>query len=275
MNTNDGVTESAGPVVLLTDFGHADPFVGQMKGVISGIAPGAEIIDLCNEVPVQNIFVAAMFLQESRKFFPPGTIFLVVVDPGVGSERRGIIVRAFNQYFVGPDNGIFDLVVGQDTSWQSVSIENPKYRLERVSSTFHGRDIFAPAAAYLADGADFSTFGPRVDSLVKISLKPPVLKGNTIDGMIVHFDHFGNGWTNISRGFLETTGWLKNPERIVVHAGSLSVRGLSETYSKADRDKPLALINSFDLLEIAWYRESAREKLGLKEGAMIELTLHH
>ncbi|HET8575537.1 MAG TPA: SAM-dependent chlorinase/fluorinase, partial [Methylomirabilota bacterium] len=150
---------SAPIITLTTDFGSRDPFVGVMKGVILGICPAARLVDLSHEVSPQDVLEGALMLESSARFFPPGTIHLAVVDPGVGSRRRGLAVSAAGQCFVGPDNGLFTATL-EEPGWVAVSLENPAYRLTQVSGTFHGRDIFAPAAAHLACGVALERLGP-------------------------------------------------------------------------------------------------------------------
>ena len=262
-----------GPIVLLTDFGVSDPFAGQMKGVISGIAPGVRIIDLCHEVPPLNVTVAAMFLKGSWRYFPPGSIYVVVVDPGVGTERSAIIIGAQDRLFVGPDNGCLTPATEGSTGWEAVRIENPAYLLPEISLTFHGRDIFAPVAAHLANRVPLSEFGPRIESLVPIDTPAPELKGNVVQGEIVYIDHFGNAWTNISKHFLQEIGWLEHSPRMVFNVASCKVKGLKKTYLCDQPNKPIALINSFDLVEIAWPGDSAEKKMRLWQGVWVDLML--
>jgi len=272
-NESERVPGSRGPIVLLTDFGLSDPFVGQMKGVIAGIAPGAHVLNLCHEVPPLNIMVAAMFLRGSCRYFPPGSIFIVVVDPGVGTGRKSVILKACDQYFVGPDNGCLWPMTELDESWQAVQIENPAYMLPEISATFHGRDIFAPAAAHLANGVPMSDFGSRVESLVPLAKSEIEFDEKKIRAEIVHFDHFGNAWTNIPKRFLEKIGWIEQSPRMVFNVASCKVKGLERAYMTGELNKPIALINSFDLVEIAWPGASAKDKLRLWLGVSVEVEL--
>ncbi len=275
----DQKQSSTGPIVLLTDFGASDPFAGQMKGVIAGIMPYAHVIDLCHEVPPLNIIVAGVFLDGSWRYFPSGSIFVVVVDPGVGTDRNAVILKAHDRYFVSPDNGCIwpvvqkDIVDEGEIVWEAVKIENPDYMLPEISDTFHGRDIFAPAAAHLLAGVPMESFGSKIDSLIPLDVARPELVDDGIHGKIIHIDHFGNAWTNIHRSFLDRIGWLDRVTEIVTRVASCRISGMRRTYLTDDLNKPIALINSFGLVEIAWPGQSAKEKMRLWEGVWVDLTL--
>jgi len=280
MNDTDRQSnETRGPIVLLTDFGCADPFAGQMKGVIAGIAPDAHVIDLCHEVPPLNVVVAGVFLNGSWKYFPEGTIFVVVVDPGVGTDRNAIAMKAHNRYFVGPDNGCMWTVIQRDIDLPgnggrvTYSIENKDYMLKEISSTFHGRDIFAPVAAYIYNGLNLEELGPEVKSLKPIDVQMPEIEKGKIHGKIIYIDHFGNAWTNIHRAFLDDIGWLAKTEKIVTRVASCKIKGIRSTYLAEPMNKPIALINSFGLVEVAWPGQSAKDKMRLWEGVWVDLTL--
>jgi len=186
-------------IALLTDFGQADGDVGVMKGVIAGICPDVHIIDITHDVDPQNIASGAWILATAYRYFPKNTVFVCVVDPGVGSSRRAIAVHAGDWFFVGPDNGLFSYVMVEQTIQAVVVLSNPAYQLPQISATFHGRDIFAPASAYLAWGTALLELGSQIDSatLQRIDIGPPVRKGTQIDAHIIHVDRFGNLITNI------------------------------------------------------------------------------
>jgi len=258
-----------GPIVLLTDFSFVDPFVGQMKGVIAGITPWVLVIDLCHEIPPQNLIIAALFLDNSRGFFPKETIFVAVVDPGVGTQRRPILLRIDEQYFIGPDNGIlFPITVGK-RPLEAVQIEHPQYRLPHVSDTFHGRDIFAPAAAHLARGASMESFGRKVSALVPLLLPKPRHEADLMTGEVIHIDRFGNAWTNITLGSLEEIGWWIQKATLRIRVKNYDLVGMSESYAPTGIEKPIAVINSFELVEIAWPGGSAAEKMGIAKGTQV------
>ncbi len=268
-----GRSETNGPIVLLTDFGESDPFVGHMKGVIAGIAPEVHVIDLCHQVPPQNIIVAGMFLKGSWEFFPEGSIFVVVVDPGVGTDRKAIVLKAHNRCFVGPDNGCLHPVIRDDEKWEGVEIKNAGYMLPEVSTTFHGRDIFAPVAAHVANGVSLGEFGPAIHEVVPIDKPAPEIKGGEVHGRIIYIDHFGNAWTNITGRFLREIGWFDKAPKIVTRVASCKIIGLRQNYLTDHPNKPIALINSFDLVEVAWPGGSAKEKMRLWEGVWVDLEL--
>ncbi len=157
-------------ITLTTDFGFRDTFAGVMKGVILSIAPAAQIVDLCHGIPPQDILAGALALEESAAFFPRGTIHVAVVDPGVGSDREAIAVETERAFYIGPDNGLFDLVVKKERLKRAVKLQNPRYRLPAVSATFHGRDIFAPAAAHLANGVALDEFGAPIAPLTELAI---------------------------------------------------------------------------------------------------------
>ncbi|HLI05092.1 MAG TPA: SAM-dependent chlorinase/fluorinase [Ktedonobacteraceae bacterium] len=186
-------------VALMTDFGLGDGDVGAMKGVIAGIAPQAQILDITHDVSPQNVPSAAWILSSVYRYFPVGTVFVCVIDPGVGSSRGAIAVAAGDWFFVGPDNGLFSYVYAGQPIHGAALLHNPAYQLPQVSSTFHGRDIFAPAGAYLARGVDLREFGPAVEpaALLRLNIEPPARQGNVIEASVLHVDHFGNIITSI------------------------------------------------------------------------------
>jgi S-adenosylmethionine hydrolase len=186
-------------IALMTDFGLSDGDVGVMKGVIAGICPDVHIIDITHDVDPQNIASGAWILASAYRYFPKNTSFVCVVDPGVGSSRRAIAVHAGDWFFVGPDNGLFSYVLAEQTIQAVVVLSNPAYQLPQVSATFHGRDIFAPAGAYLARGIPLFELGPQIDAatLQRIDIGPSERKGTQIDAQIIHVDRFGNLITSI------------------------------------------------------------------------------
>ncbi len=186
-------------VAIMTDFGLGESDVGVMKGVITGIVPDAQIIDITHDVAPQNVPSGAWILAYGYRYYPKGTVFVCVVDPGVGSSRAAIAVHAGDWYFVGPDNGLFSYIFAEQTIHEAVTLSNTAYHLPQVSSTFHGRDIFAPAAAHLAGGISLHELGAPVDphALQRINAGLPVRQGTHIDAHILHIDNFGNLITSI------------------------------------------------------------------------------
>ncbi len=256
-------------ITLLTDFGHQDPFVGVMKGVIAGIAPKAQVIDLCHEVQPFHIGQARFLLSQSRGYFPPKTIHLVVVDPGVGTERRPLVVEAGGQFFIGPDNGVFTDVLELPKA-RARQIANLEYHLKNVSVTFHGRDIFAPAAAHLASGVTPSKFGPQVNDPVRLALGRPVRTGKRFwVGEVAHIDRFGNLITNLPVAEFPTLA----QRGCVVKVGLEAIEGPSPNYASGSPGEPLVVVGSSGHLEIAVNQGRADRKLGVAIGSPVELEV--
>lgn len=266
-------------VTLLTDFGLADGYVGTMKGVILGIAPNAQLVDITHEIAPQHVRQAAYVLYVSYPFFPTHTVHLVVVDPGVGSARRSIAVRTPSGAFVGPDNGVFSYVMHCEAVDAIVDLSDSRYRPSSVSHTFHGRDIFAPAAAHLAAGVSMLEMGPSVSD--PVLLPRPMLKlvdGNVV-GEVMHVDHFGNAITSIARLCWEGDDLMLRPAfgqvqgpvccdaaKAVVEVAGHTTIGVRHTYAEVEVGAPLALVGSSGHLEIAIRNGSAAKGLGLQLG---------
>ncbi len=200
MSQSSRVSASSPVIAFMTDFGVGDGDVGVLKGVALSIAPEAQLVDITHTIPPQNIASAAWILSASYRYFPQGTVFVCVIDPGVGSNRRPIAVAAGDWYFVGPDNGLFSYIFTEQPIHSVATLTQSTYHLKQVSSTFHGRDIFTPVAAHIANGVALSVLGPAVDpiTLQRLDLGLATRQGNTIqDARILHVDHFGNLVTNI------------------------------------------------------------------------------
>lgn len=241
------ITPSIPTIALLTDFTNADWFVGVMKGVIAGLCPAANIIDICHEVERQNITHAAFILSVSRQWFPDGTIFVAVVDPGVGTQREGVIARSGSQYFVGPNNGLFGFLQEADTG---VIAENSA----PASATFHGRDIFAPAAGRLAAGQPFASLVSRRTTLVPTPF--PLISEDPREGEILYFDTFGNAISNLC---IDRSGDLAQ----VILPDGLKVP-VVQTYADVPQGHALAYRGSAGYLEIAVNRGNAQKELQLQ-----------
>ncbi|HSE87339.1 MAG TPA: SAM-dependent chlorinase/fluorinase [Candidatus Binatia bacterium] len=256
-------------ITLTTDFGYTDPFVGIMKGVIGGINPQARIVDLSHGIPAQDIMAAALVLRHSARYFPRGTIHVAVVDPGVGSARRPLLVEFEGNYFVGPDNGVLSLALEGKGPARIVHLSNPSYQLRPTSATFHGRDIFAPTAAYLSRGIATEDFGEITEDFATL-IWPTVVKTKTsITGQIVYIDVFGNLYTNIGANDLkELSG-----QQFMIMLRDLSITGLATNYAAVEPGKYVALINSWELLEIAVYNGNAHKKSGAVMGDTVHVTL--
>ncbi|MGO8822300.1 MAG: S-adenosyl-l-methionine hydroxide adenosyltransferase family protein [Desulfomonilaceae bacterium] len=255
----------AGIITLTSDFGDRDGFVAQMKGVILGISPDAVLIDTTHSIEPFSSLDAALVVNGFFRYFPAGSIHLVVVDPGVGSNRRGIVVRSSGHYFVGPDNGVFSLIYSSGGPVRVRKIENSGLMVPKPHPTFHGRDVFAPVAAHLSKGTDFSEIGPIISDPERIYLPRVIKLEQGIEGKVIHVDRFGNLSVNIGANMLE---------RPVdeINLGSLKIKKLSRTFSDVPDHEPLALINSFELLEIAINKRSAADSLGVGIGARVRVT---
>jgi len=258
-------------ITLLTDFGLEDTYVGVMKGVILGICPQAVIVDLCHQVTPQDVFEAAYLLCSSHEYFPPGTIHVAVVDPGVGSSRRIICAEAGGHRFLAPDNGLLSLTLKEVKLDTMVEVSNKDLFLDSVSSTFHGRDIFAPVAAHLAMGADVAKLGKPAVRIRKVDFPKPVRSaGGRLKGRIIHVDRFGNLVTNLTHLVLH--GVLARPGKLTIRVGRTGIEGISKSYADADEGGPLALFGSTGHLEISVNQGSAAEKLKVQKGATIEVV---
>lgn len=251
-------------ITLLTDFGSRDGFAGVMKGVILSIAPAVCVVDISHKVPSQDIHSGCLLLETSFSYFPKGSIHVAVVDPGVGSGRRGLVIESRGSFFVGPDNGIFTPVL---EGAQIHSIENPRFMLEPVSLTFHGRDIFAPVAAHLSLGHRLEEFGPSVKDPQCLHLAEPLVSSKEIEGVVLYIDHFGNLITNFRTACLRSLPW----PRVVAVLEDGSQWPLKGTYSDVSPGQPCAVIGGFDRLELSIFLGSAEDKSGAKAGSRVWL----
>jgi S-adenosyl-L-methionine hydrolase (adenosine-forming) len=253
-------------ITLLTDFGSQDYFVGAMKGAILSINPGARIVDITHEIPPRDIRAAAFNLLALYKEFPAGAIHVAVVDPGVGSRRRGIILECKDQFFVGPDNGLFSWICEREEGFLAVNLTNEKFFRHPVSHTFHGRDIFAPAAAALSSGIALKEFGPVIDDLVQLeSLEPERVDGRVIEANIIHIDRFGNCITNLTRDHLGAAA------KLVVNGREVSSFREFFADMAAGEDELFCLFGSAGFLEIAARNTSAAKILGARPGDRVIL----
>ncbi len=296
-------------ITLTTDFGIANGYVGTMKGVILRVAPNVRLVDISHEIAPQNVRQAAYVLKTAYPFFPPHAVHLVVVDPGVGSARRPIAVRTPAGYFVGPDNGVFSYVMACEPVETLEELSDPRYRLAEVSHIFHGRDVFAPAAAHLAAGLSVTALGPPVHD--PVTFPPPRLEvaPGGVTGEVLHVDHFGNVITSIgrmvwsgdelvleptfqgARGRMQGAGCkgheagckrqeaghggqvrVKTSEVVVV-VGGREISGVHRTYAEVESGEALALVGSQAHLEIAVREGNAALELGLHPGDAVTLRL--
>jgi S-adenosylmethionine hydrolase len=252
-------------ITLLTDFGTADGYVAAMKGVILSRAPGATLVDATHDVPPQDVQAGAFALRAFYPLFPAGTVHLAVVDPGVGSARRPIAVRAAGQWFVGPDNGLFTAVYDAEPGWRAFHPTATRFFRDEVSDTFHGRDVFAPVAAALASGVEPEELGGPITDPVTLPGARVVREGGRVRGAVVHVDRFGNLITSLSRRDL---GGDPRPG-FRLRIGAREVRRFHRFYSEAAGGEPFATWGSAGLLEIAVDRGSAAELLRAGRGAEV------
>jgi len=253
-------------ITLLSDFGLKDPYVAEMEAVILSICPEAQIIDVSHNIEKFNIREGAFVLASAMPYFPDSTIHLAVVDPGVGTKRRALLVETKHAFYIGPDNGLLMLAAQRGGIRHVYAITNPKLMLPRVSFTFHGRDVFAPAAAHLANETVPSDFGPEIhDYMIPEFAKPHLTKGE-LCGEVLYVDDFGNITTNISKGDLDKIGIVEGFKLDIKLRGKATRMKFCSTYGEAPAKKPLALIGSHDFLEIAINQGSASKIFKIKVG---------
>ena len=256
--------ENGSPIALLTDFGTTDAFAGILKGVILTVNPKARILDLSHGVPPQDILHASFLLSSSVRFFPRGTIFCVVVDPGVGTRRRPILVKARDYWFVGPDNGVMFQAARENGIQSVIHLTREEYFLPNVSSTFHGRDIFAPVAAHVSLGTPAESFGLSLEAMTPFEMPSPVNQDKDLVLTVIHIDTFGNLTLNLSqdefRAF-SSKGFAL--ECIGNHGEKIFIHDACPTYAEGPEDLPFVLGSSSGHMEIAVKNGNAARILGL------------
>jgi S-adenosylmethionine hydrolase len=257
-------------ITLLTDFGDRDYFVASMKGVILGINSQTRIVDLSHHVTPHQVEEAAYLLKASYRYFPEGTIHVAVVDPGVGSTRKPLLVTTSRYYFLAPDNGLLSMVLQEETGVAVREIQNKQYRLESEGATFDGRDLFAPAAAWLTKGQQPASYGPVVRDYVRLPVVQPTWEGSVLIGQIVYVDRFGNLISNMTPLDLKELRGKTKRDQPVFRLGGYTIEGLVGSYSQGSRSTPSALINSNGQVEVFFKEASAAEGLKLTRGARIE-----
>jgi S-adenosyl-L-methionine hydrolase (adenosine-forming) len=255
-------------IALLSDFGARDHYAGTMKGVILGICPEATLVDITHDVAAHDVLEGALQLAASYRYFPAGTVFLAVVDPGVGSARRGIAAEAGDYRFVAPDNGVLTEVLRETPPRRVVELSERRYARPTVTRTFEGRDRFAPAAAWLAKGTQLAALGRTVTDYQRLDVPVPQVEGTVLRGVILTSDRFGNLVTNIDRKTFE--GFAKQGEFRIL-ASNTPVGRLVSTYAEISAGEVCALFGSSDHLELAANATSAAERLGLTRGAPVEI----
>jgi S-adenosylmethionine hydrolase len=262
-----GRGRGAAPLITLTtDFGTSDPFVGIMKGVIATRAPGVPVVDVSHGIPAQNIVAGALVLRAAAPYFPARTVHVAVVDPGVGSARRPICIETDDACFIGPDNGLLSLAAPRERAVHIVEITDERFMLSPRSQTFHGRDVFAPAAAAVATGTPVAALGPARTDTVALRLPTPVRDGDVIRGEIVYVDRFGNLATNVDATVL--TGAVDHVEV----AGHRAIP-FAPNYAAVERQSLLALVNSWGVLEVAVRDGNARAVLAVGIGTPLTVVV--
>jgi S-adenosylmethionine hydrolase len=254
-------------ITLTTDFGLRDPFVGIMKGVVLSICPSARLVDLTHEIAPQDILGGSLALEAATPFFPPGTVHLAVVDPGVGTARRAIAVRAGGAYLVGPDNGLFSFAL-EEAGWTAVSLTAPQYRLAEVSRTFHGRDIFAPAAAHLAAGVPLERLGPAVSDPEHLRRPGCRLADGELVGEVLDADRFGNLITSIPAARLAE---IPGAALVEVEVAGRRVRGPVGAYAEVREGEPAIIVGSTGRLEIFVRGGRAVDRLSAGRGTVVRV----
>ena len=255
-------------VALLTDFGSRDHYAGPMKAVILGICPEVTLVDITHEIPAHDILTATLELAAGYKYFPPGTIFLVVVDPGVGSARRGIAVDTGDYRLVAPDNGVLTAVLKESPARRVVELTERRYARPTVSRTFEGRDRFAPAAGWLARGVELSALGRSAGAIQQLAIPEPRIADDTLTGEVLRVDRFGNLVTNIDRKLFDR---FTHASGIEIAAAAHCIGRVVATYADANAEEVCALFGSTDHLEIAVNAGSAAERLKLSRGAPVTI----
>ena len=258
-------------VTLLTDFGDRDYFVASMKGVILGINPRTRITDLSHHVSPHDIESAAYLLKAAYRYFPDGTVHIAVVDPGVGTSRRPLLVSTSRYHFVAPDNGVLSYIYQDELSLEVRQIENKQYRLDSEGTTFDGRDLFAPAAAWLTKGQPPGSFGRLIQDYVRLPIPEPSVEGGVLTGRIVYVDHFGNLISDINPFHLRELQGVTRRSTVTIRIAGVAIERLVKSYAGGSKGVPSALINSNGQVEVFLQEGSAAEFLKCGQGERIQL----
>lgn len=259
-------------ITFSSDFGTREYYVGAVKGAILTINPDAQIIDASHSIPSHDILGAAFTLAGYAFDYPSKTVHLMIVDPGVGSDRRCLAVETERQYYIAPDNGVLSLIYARERVLRAVSIEARHYIHNEVSPTFHGRDIFGPAAAWMARGINIENLGPAVSDYKRLTL--PLTKDlseQELEGFVLHIDKFGNIITSFSEAEIQKRGGIRDSSRMVVNGKLIS--SFVRTYSDGNSSEPFALLGSCGYYEIALALRQASQVLDVKRGMKVRLTL--
>jgi hypothetical protein len=258
-------------IALLSDLGERDYFIGAMKGAILSVNPDAKIVDITHQISKHDIRAATFVLSNAAETFPQGTIFITVIDPGVGTKRRCLLLRTHNNFFfIGPDNGVFTLVAERFGVERIFEVTNRELMRPQISDTFHGRDVMAPVAAHLSLDLNPRKVGPELKGMKRARVSKPELKRNELRGEVLHIDDFGNLVTNISRGVLEKFVKIGVALNVKIKEKKLKAQ-LVKTFGEVARREPLCYIGSTGLLEIAINRGNLAQELGASPGDKVIL----
>jgi len=252
-------------ISLITDFGTNDSFVSSMKGVIYSIYPAVNIIDITHQIQPQNIKMGAFYLMVTMKYMPKNTLFIVVIDPDVGTGRGIIWAKTKNYQFISPDNGLLSWVEEKEKIIESRFINNSDLFLPNISSTFHGRDIIAPVAAHVAKGLPENKIGPIFNNYRKFPFPHPIRSGNNLTGEVISIDNFGNVITNITKEYISV--------KSIFTIGNMTIKGLHLTYASVKEKEPLSLIGSFGFLEFSIRNGNFAKTYGIKIGDKVEAII--
>jgi len=262
-------------ITLTTDFGVRDHLVGSMKGVILGINPQVTIVDISHEIAPHDVREAAYVIRAAYRDFPKGTIHVVVVDPGVGSARRPLLVTGQSGAFLAPDNGVLSAVWREDGPTRTIHLAETRYFRPSQGSTFHGRDIFAPVAAWLSTGIPPERFGTEVQATVVLPAVTPLVKGQTIHGQVEYVDRFGNLITNITDVHLAALAPAASRRRLQVQVKAHTIDGLAEYYGQVVQGQAGALINHAGALELFVYQGNAQDALQVERGDTVRVSVNN
>ena len=259
-------------VTLTTDFGEQGHFVASMKGVILGINNQARIIDMSHNITPHSIEEAAFLLNSCYHYFPDGTVHVVVVDPGVGSSRRGLLVTTARFFFVAPDNGVLSYVFENELDVEVRQIENRQFRLDSEGATFDGRDLFAPSAAWLTRGLTPGAYGRLISDYEKLSIQKPEVKKGVLEGRVAYIDHFGNIITDITPDAIKLLQEITKKKGFSLQLGGITLEELKTHYKQGSTETPSALINSNGYVELFLRQERVSDKLGVKIGDLVYVS---
>ncbi len=261
-------------ITLTTDFGTRSHYVATMKAIMLKIAENVTLVDVTHNITPHNIFEAAFMIKNTYKYFPVGTIHVVVIDPEVGSDRKPIVVRAPSHTFIGPDNGVFTYIYDdlRDEGFSVYHLTESHYFRSTVSPTFHGRDIFAPAAGWIARGTNPEDVGPKLENYTRIKMPQPALEGNTLSFIVMHIDSFGNAITNLNKRTFDAITQQLGTNKFTIQVGNRTISELSPSYFALHDSGLGAIFGSTNNLEIAYYKKAAFRELNLSLFSPIKMV---